>query len=1125
VAIVASEAPSRCATVVIEDVPAEQDGFASPGETGPHARVASAIADVIKSGQAGGKVIALEGGWGSGKTTIVNLVRKELQEQDHVHLFPFDAWAHEGDPLRRTYLETLIRSLIAKKWINESSWSKSLLELAQRQKTTTTTASQRPSSMALFAGGAALLVPLGLALLSKSLDDLTFAFRYPPEWKFIVGLPLSLGPLLVVLGFWIRHKWTHREGRFTWAFTESHADTETKSETSETPDPTSIEFEDRFNRLMVEALPEEPKRSLVIVLDNLDRVKVEDALKIWATLQTFIQHRPQPPESWFKKVSILVPYDADGLRRLWSKETGKDDTASFMDKSFQMRFDVPSMLLSNWKVQLLRLLHRALPDHLAADYEAIYRIFAASITTDAPTPRELVLYVNQIGVIHRQWQDEFPISHVAFYAAERRKLSLTAIQTGLESGQLVAGRIKTILPDSNILENVTGLLFNVRASLGMQLLLFGPIRTALTSGDDKKLSELESVHKAGFWAVLEKVVIEELSVMEQAGIAKAAVALEASGVLNSDRSESESVKRRVIETVAGFESWSPLDNITFRAVALTCELAAREEVSDKLVGSVRNTVRESAQFSGSSEELVEALEHLGEQVIALGHAEAVNQPFLVAFEPAEWVAVCPRIIRFDKRWWSLMKPTRSLDEINGELGRMIEAGDFGPDQLSVVRLVRSSFSVRSWKALMESIGVRLQAQVVKKSEVEFLLRCLALIRFDEKSEVDKLLQVSVDQGHLLNLLDVLSSISDGRSSAWCFFVYMKIRPDAPPPPAYLRAQQGYQRIAPILKSEDESWVNFVLELVDIWRDGGWPWRIIEAKGFEPLPTACLKAMVDRDQGHKAITVAAFLRNWRLVEENVDDDSKRFLKLISTLCSESQLTDVLQSEGFDPTESVLYAKIANAYESSSFEEWLRRGLDSIEKDAWKAELAKEGDALQLAISLGAKGYRLKASFDDALIDIAKKVATGADQPIERTTELVTLLEPSLRRVFPERVYLEVIPQDGNCSDEFFRMLGDSISDERIVRKQAAIFVRLLSPLVRERRVVGLKWFVKLLKKRPQFLGDMDADGVESFKERLREELDKDTDPGDEFHEQVVQTCALLGIERTPPNPPEEQTKEG
>src|SRR5688572_30777449 len=125
-----------CRTLLIDDTPAVQDSFAPQDGPGPHQRVASAIADLVESSEQGGKVIGLEGGWGVGKSTVVNLLRSRFDGSPNLTVIAFDAWAHEGDPLRRTYLETLIRQLQGVGWIEQELWNKRQDEIANRRRET-----------------------------------------------------------------------------------------------------------------------------------------------------------------------------------------------------------------------------------------------------------------------------------------------------------------------------------------------------------------------------------------------------------------------------------------------------------------------------------------------------------------------------------------------------------------------------------------------------------------------------------------------------------------------------------------------------------------------------------------------------------------------------------------------------------------------------------------------------------------------------------------------------------------------------------------------------------------------------------------------------------------------------
>lgn len=63
------------------------------------------------TGSRGNLTLGLEGGWGSGKSTVVSILMKELRNHADIMQFYFDAWAHEGDPLRRIFLESMIKQV------------------------------------------------------------------------------------------------------------------------------------------------------------------------------------------------------------------------------------------------------------------------------------------------------------------------------------------------------------------------------------------------------------------------------------------------------------------------------------------------------------------------------------------------------------------------------------------------------------------------------------------------------------------------------------------------------------------------------------------------------------------------------------------------------------------------------------------------------------------------------------------------------------------------------------------------------------------------------------------------------------------------------------------------------
>jgi len=183
------------AVVLLADEPSSSDDF----DAKAHDQVARAIANLIEH-EPGGGVIGLEGTWGSGKSTVVELLCEHLRpasakkQLGHIRTVVFDAWAHQNDPLRRTFLEKVIDELSDAEWLPSSDADAFRKKLSGRASQVHTKSSARLSPEGWFTSAAALLIPLGSALLQNK-------FHSHHRAAQILGLVLLLGPLIVVLGF------------------------------------------------------------------------------------------------------------------------------------------------------------------------------------------------------------------------------------------------------------------------------------------------------------------------------------------------------------------------------------------------------------------------------------------------------------------------------------------------------------------------------------------------------------------------------------------------------------------------------------------------------------------------------------------------------------------------------------------------------------------------------------------------------------------------------------------------------------------------------------------------------------------------------------------------------------
>ncbi|MBC8430953.1 MAG: hypothetical protein H8D96_03440 [Desulfobacterales bacterium] len=1163
--------PEVCPTRLIDDTPADEDLLAFHDDIGPHERVARTIAELISSPEeSGGKTIGLEGGWGAGKTTVIKMIEKQLSDNEDITVLSFDAWAHEGDPLRRTYLESLIQHFKSIGWVDKIEWNKTLDKLAKRRRVTTTRTIPKTTILGTLFVISAFLVPLGVPFLETSLSKgITFGSSRPISWSFVFGLLFTTAPFLVLIGNLVRTVFKRNVNKNAgessdksqddgkeisdWAFITGNAITETKQDTTETPEPTSIEFEGDFRKLMREALPENSNKKAAIVLDNLDRVDPKDALSIWATLQTFLQDRNTRKEQWFDKLWIIVPYDPIGLRQLWDKrdtisetlDMKEEDPASghevdepvmsdsFIDKSFQLRFEVPPPVLSNWKEYLKKLVSEALPTHPEEDRHTIYRVFNVCRAKDgeAPTPRELKLYVNQIGAIHRQWGDDFHIGHVAYYVILRRKQS--NIRKGLLEGALPHSKIKSILPP-NLEANLAGLTFNVQARLGQQLLLRDPINSALTENDAEGLQKLEKLHADAFLAVLEDEATSMLADSDAKIVVNAALCLDEIEVLkDQERNETSTIIRELGRAAVSLTSWAPIDESLYGGIVAVCKLVSDLEVSKKVVATLRQTIKE-LEATAVTDDNIAGLVFMSDQIDEIGHQDALDSPFTLPVDAQGWVEVCSHIRKYEEKRWPLFTPEVKFDEISELFCTSVTTGQFADAESKAVYVTQITPCSSKWNSLAIAIEQRLNAsQNPNVKEVNRLLKELSLLlQYGCDNAVDVLKRLA-DGGHLMHLLHLAESENHIECKAWCIVTFLEHQPGAAATPEVGNSAAGHANLTNLLKTDDavlaETMVdklsahgnlNLLLSIVD------------ERNNYDPLVLRCLRIVVDQEMYENFITPLVIIERWPDLWEYLDEDEadNRFDKVIGFLCEKSSLIKEVQEkeDGFDYENVGLYFAICKASSSGSFREWCRAGLENLDVNTWLNELKKGGLALELMLTLMESGISvaLKQPYQDALVQHAKGVLNGSvklsnDLISQRSKVIDGLGADAARTILRSRLCQAAIDQDGKCADGFFEMYGDEIADDATLTENSNTVAKLFSPLVRERALGGLRWIRGVINNNPEFLEKhAGTASVQDFRERLQGELGKTSEEDGETHNLIEEIASILGIEPVE-KPPEDE----
>lgn len=1095
-------------------------------------------------------MIGLEGGWGSGKTTVINMVSDLLEGKSNITVFRFDAWAHQGDPLRRTYLESLIvhfQNLRGTNWLPEKRrehWKDRVLEISRRKRVTETRTDVLPSTFAQWAAAATLLMPIGLVLLNRGLETgVTFNRSNSVNWNFVIGVLLS--PALLWLGLYhgARALWRNEKPNFR-LFEEKQNETE-RSETIETPEPTSLEFERFFDELMDDVLSKNHDRSVVVVLDNLDRVDAADFLAVWATLQTFLQHRGIDEKSWRYQIRFVVPFDLEGLQSLWeNRGAGNSENiessgvaASFLDKSFQIRFEVPPLLLSDWKFHLIDLLHQALPNHDDADLQAVFQVLSRCLGSKPPTPRELILFVNQIGAVHRQWQDgHSPLDHIAYYAYLRRHYSQKEVQRDLLDAKHPPADLQSLFTSSDALRrSLAGLFFNVPPDHGMQLLIGGAIREAIAK-DPLELQRLEQLHGRDFWDVIE-IVSYDLIGRGAGELANAGMCLDKSKLLDQDRDQAKVVRRRIGQAAQKVAAWAPIEISLLEGVCSICRIVDDSVVTAAVIARLRDSVQtEPILPSELSTSVVDGLVTIFDTVSSLGHQAALTEPFVIRVDENSWIALCQHLaVEPLLRWNALIRPIGGFQHVAEGLAVIASGGSWTIEHLTALNVTQRAFGGGDWTPLTSAIDQRL-SQVAGPSrpstlEVTLLLGALSAVRRYAPELVLVVLKHQADSGYLSHWLNQAQAEDNTPCKAACIAAFWEQKPDLAAPQGIANSIAGHQVLLSLLTQQDAALAEQIVTDLTSVDKLDVLFTIADSRNvLDPLVVACLNVAAESDKPERIFTPASLLAHWKGLYKQMT----AFQNLIGTLSRKAHfISDLQRAEGgFNKSNVGLYLAICTTDATAAFREWCRQGLHGLSKEDWISEITTYGDALRLAIVLVQKGDRpaLTQYFQDALRERAKEVATGTvtlpTQFIADRKTVFAVLDPSQLPILRSRLVSVAIESNGKASDQFFAAFGEEIAHPEAIRRHQTVIEGLFSPLVETQNVAGLRWLKGVIQINQGLLNEseFDKDAVLDFRNRIQTESRKSEEQESEAHRVIVEIGGELGIPTEPTQPDHEAPPE-
>ncbi len=1005
----------------IRDVPASEDAF------GSHSRVARAVAAAIHT-QKDLKVIGLLGAWGSGKSTVVKLAKAELEKAEGIdtHVFTYDAWLHQSDPPRRSFLETLIKFLLSRNvGLSRDKWQARLDELNRRIEESDTTSTPTLTGTGRAALFLLLLLPFGMQFIGH--DWIKDIFTKGAETYVYVavfgGTAILLLPVLFSLGLylwwrptwnpftlrwlpfsrtffsranWVSHKPPHEHDSILSLVMNKEVN-RVRNRITRSPEPTAIEFQSAFREIMKEV--SKAGRRFIFVIDNLDRLPETQAVAMWSTIRSFFLGAADVEDDEKKSYlpTVVLPVDETAVARMYAEKTiqeqdaiagGADLARSFMEKTFDLTFRVTRPVLSDWKVYLDRQMKHVFGKHLREDWSYIVGMFIekslVGVRAVPVTPRIVNTHINRIGTLWLQWQGEdIAFASIAYYA-------VFFGDGEPDIHQQVASPLASIASlDPDWRRAIAAIYYGCKPAAAMQILIEQRLRAAI---EESNRSEFEALSVyPGFDQVLRGI----LDLFANGDVADPAFVVNAASLLDEFNPPDQPWVRYAWKSMrAAFRkptSWQKLreeDARSFAKLMAHCDATQSEEMLAALavkLAAINEAIAGQPRFAnyfagiclGASKAASEAKIVLPDILVP-----GAEELFL------EVLAGCAG----DDALLNVLKTKASDDQVVSRLSGDLSDPTAAPRVETKVRALIDRKPAIPWGDFINAAG-----QIVQDQDVAFTgflpaLECLGLLRQPEKTAGQRIAAL-FESGALVSKLHLAHSQKRLEIEARLLALLLLTSQSFDPPDG--QAWQALLEDRPeLVELTDKSLLAFdTADNIDM---------LVEHAVTNPNTLALVRGIVslrvkeDRIDMLRVEDVIARLPQYLSCIEN--DQQEKFIWDFSDY---ETFWETIEAQGLDANVIRLLGELikTGSGKEAKARETLEKRLKAVTAEEWTSALNTGAEPLPIAVSLSgatSKATHLGTALYDALeaaIEPLLKNDNGVFR--ERWFRTLDLVTPSSR----------------------------------------------------------------------------------------------------------------------------------
>jgi hypothetical protein len=477
----------------INNTPCGEDLFEGKSQQ----KIATNICNIIEAGKSC-NIIGIDGGWGSGKSNLVKQVENILPKEDY-HFFIYDAWGHQEDLQRRSFLEELTENLTTESLVKDV-WKSKLNQLLAKAKKTESKRTPKLSIGIIVAGLAILITPLFKSIADKieKLDKLPHHYR----WSLVV---LSI-PLLLVTGLFVYFFFQEKEGtikeKFKKAFTrlfleyQNKLEEETKYEVISEEEP-SVR---KFRNWMTDISKDLGKKNLILVFDNMDRLPQRKVQELWSSIHVFFS------EHSYANIKVIIPFDREHIKLAFKSEDIKEKQYGddFINKTFNVVYRVSPPILSDWKNYFTTQWKEAFGEEDSLSNSSnVSQIF--DLLSEEITPRRIIAFINEFVSIKLTVRSSVPNNYIALFILGKHVIVIKPIDEIIHPSYL-KGLSYLYAGDEELPKFIAALFYQVEPEKAIQIVFTDKIKRALNENAVGELEKISSISE--FYDVLENAIAD-----------------------------------------------------------------------------------------------------------------------------------------------------------------------------------------------------------------------------------------------------------------------------------------------------------------------------------------------------------------------------------------------------------------------------------------------------------------------------------------------------------------------------------------------------------------------------------------------------------------------------------------